>query len=108
MLTGSISAFAPAKHDRKPDGGGKRSRVCKSNYQRKPFHAARNGKGRPIGPRAHPLLCWVLAVLAIKLASTTSTLSRIRVLNQWQTCWLLRIVSRINAKSVGMLIGGSW
>ncbi len=108
MITGSILAFAPPKHAPRPEGGGKRSKGCKSSDQRTPFPAARKGKGRPIGRRAHRLLCWVLAVLATKLASASYALSRIGVLNQWQTCWLLRLASRLHAKSVGMLIGGSW
>ncbi|KAA9367504.1 hypothetical protein H9643_15285 [Ochrobactrum sp. Sa2BUA5] len=108
MITGFMSAFAPPQQDRAPGGGGKRFKPYEPTGPRTPFPARPKRAWAGIRHYPHRLLCWMLAVLATKLASATYALSRFGVLDQAQTGWLLRLATRLHAKSVRMLMEGSW
>ncbi len=108
MITGFISAFAPPTQNGRPGGGGKRFKRFQPNGRRPPYSARQKRVWAMIRNRAHRLLCWMLAVLATKLANATYALTRFGVLNRPQTAWLLRFATRLHAKSVRMLMGGLW
>lgn len=102
MTAKFIYAFAPPTPNGPPRGGREGSKGPK------PVRPHQKGLWAWIRNQGHRLLCWVLALIATKLASVTYGLSRIGFLNQRQTCWLLRYATRVHGKSVRMLIGGSW
>ncbi|WP_421522047.1 hypothetical protein [Ochrobactrum quorumnocens] len=108
MISGSISTFAPPKQDGAPGGGGKRFTGQPPKGPRAPFPARQKRPWAALRYHPHRLLCWMLAVLAAKLASVSYALSRFGVLEQPQTGRLLRLATRLHAKSVRMLMDGSW
>lgn len=108
MTAKFIYAFAPPTPNLSPRGGCNGSKGPKPVRQIKPLRPHQKGLWVWIRNQGHRLLCWVLALIATRLASVTYGLSRIGFLNQRQTCWLLRYATRVHGKSVRMLIGGSW
>ncbi|GAA5628208.1 hypothetical protein Brsp05_03504 [Brucella sp. NBRC 12953] len=108
MTTGFTSAFAPPGQERTPGGGGKRFKRNDPKRQRTPFPSRQKRPWPGIKHHPHRLLCWMLCLLATTLASATYALSRFGVVNQAQTGFLLRVATRVHAKSVRMLMDGSW
>lgn len=108
MTAKLISAFAPPTPNRTPRGERNESEAPRPMRPIKPLRPHQKGLWVWVRNQGHRLLCWVLALIATRLASVTYALSRLGLLNQWQTCWLLRYATRVHGKSVRMFIGGSW
>lgn len=108
MTAKLISAFAPPMLNRNTRDGRNGPGGSKPTRRNDPVHPRHKGFWVGVKNQGYRFLCWLLALLATYLASTTYRLSRVGLLNQRQTCWLLRCATRIHGKSVRMLIGGSW